>query len=87
MGIIAWIVFGALTGWIASMIAGTNEEQGALGNIVLGIIGAMVGGFIANLLGASGVSGFNLYSILVAIVGAIIVTWVFGKMTNRSHSL
>jgi uncharacterized membrane protein YeaQ/YmgE (transglycosylase-associated protein family) len=48
--IVAWIIMGALVGWIASMIAGTNEKQGAVGNIVVGIIGAFVGGFIMNLL-------------------------------------
>lgn len=70
--IIAWIIFGALAGWIASMIVGTNEEQGAIGNIVIGIIGAFIGGFIMRSLGGE-VSGFNLASLIVAILGAVIL--------------
>jgi uncharacterized membrane protein YeaQ/YmgE (transglycosylase-associated protein family) len=73
MGIIMWIIFGALAGWIASMIMKTNEEQGAVANIVIGIIGAVIGGFIFNLLGGSSVDGFNIYSLIVAIVGAVIL--------------
>lgn len=73
MGILLWIIFGALVGWIASMIMGTNEEQGAILNIVVGIIGALLGGFVANMFGMEGVSGFNLSSFLVALVGAIIL--------------
>ena len=62
-----------LAGWVPSMIMHTDAEQGALMNIVLGIVGAFIGGFVMNLFGASGVTGFNLYSILVAILGAVIV--------------
>lgn len=71
MGIILWIVFGALVGWIASLIMKTDGEQGGLLNIVIGIVGAVLGGWIMSFLGESGVSGFNLYSFLVAIVGAV----------------
>ncbi len=73
MGIILWIVFGALAGWIASMIMRTDAQQGAVMNIVVGIVGALVGGFIMNALGQGAVSGFNLYSLLVAIGGAIVL--------------
>ncbi len=72
MGIILWIIFGALAGWIASMIMKTDAQQGSLANIVVGIIGALVGGFVMNFFGYSGINGFNLYSLLVAILGAII---------------
>ncbi|HUS26389.1 MAG TPA: GlsB/YeaQ/YmgE family stress response membrane protein [Nevskiaceae bacterium] len=73
MGIIAWIIFGALAGWVASMIAGTNAQQGLLANIVVGILGAVLGGFVFSLFGGSGVSGFNLWSFVVAVVGAVIL--------------
>lgn len=73
MGIILWIVFGALAGWIASLIMKTDSQQGPLMNIIVGIIGAVVGGFVMNAVGQSGVSGFNLYSLLVAIGGAIVL--------------
>jgi len=72
MGIIAWIILGGLAGWIASMIMRTNAEQGIFMNIIVGIIGALIGGFIVQLLGGSGVSGFNLSSLIVAVVGAVV---------------
>ncbi len=71
MGIILWIVFGAIVGWVASMIMGTNE--GLVLNIVLGIVGAILGGWLMSFLGESGVTGFNLYSMLVALLGAVIL--------------
>ena len=80
MGIIAWIVFGGIAGWIASMIADTNAEQGIIGNIVVGIIGAFVGGFLASAIGGDGISGFNLYSLIVAIGGAVLTLFVFKKI-------
>ena len=83
MNIVLWLIFGALAGWIASMVMGTDERQGALMNIVLGVIGAFVGGFVANLFGASGVSGFNIYSILIAVLGAVVVIWA-GRMIRRT---
>ncbi len=73
MGIILWIVFGALVGWIASMIMKTDGQQGALLNIIVGIIGALVGGWVMQFFGENGVSGFNLYSFLVALLGACIL--------------
>ncbi len=82
MNILLWILFGALAGWIASMIAGTDERQGAIGNIVVGIIGAIAGGFIMNLLGSGGVTGFNLYSLLVAIGGAVLVLFVWKQISS-----
>jgi uncharacterized membrane protein YeaQ/YmgE (transglycosylase-associated protein family) len=75
MEIIAWIIFGALAGWIASMIMGTNAEQGAIGNIIVGIVGAIIGGFIMRSLGAE-VSGFNFGSLLVAIGGAVLLLFI-----------
>jgi uncharacterized membrane protein YeaQ/YmgE (transglycosylase-associated protein family) len=73
MGFIAWILFGALAGWIASLIMRTDAEQGAFLNIVVGIIGAVIGGLVMSLFGSNGVTGFNLYSLIVAVIGAVIL--------------
>lgn len=73
MNIILWIVFGAIAGWIASLMMGTDESQGALANIIVGILGAFIGGFLFNMFGASGVTGFNVWSLLVAILGSVVL--------------
>jgi uncharacterized membrane protein YeaQ/YmgE (transglycosylase-associated protein family) len=77
MEILTWIIFGALAGWIASLLMGTNAEQGALANVVVGIIGAFIGGFIMRAIGSSGVTGFNLASLFVAVLGAVILLGIF----------
>lgn len=84
MGIIAWIILGGLAGWIASMIAGTNANQGLLGNIVVGIIGAFIGGFLINLLGGKGVTGFDIWSLLVAIMGATLLLFIVKQFKRPS---
>jgi uncharacterized membrane protein YeaQ/YmgE (transglycosylase-associated protein family) len=76
MSFITWIVLGLVAGFIASKIV-NNQGEGLLLDIVLGIVGAVVGGWLFALLGASGVSGVNLYSLLVAVVGAIVVLFVY----------
>lgn len=73
MNIIVWIIFGALVGWIASMIMGTNKRQGGIANIVIGIIGALIGGFVSRIFGGEGVTGFNFGSFLIALIGAVIL--------------
>jgi uncharacterized membrane protein YeaQ/YmgE (transglycosylase-associated protein family) len=73
MGIILWIIFGALVGWVASLIMKTDSQQGAILNIVIGIVGAMLGGWIMSSIGQSPVTGFNLYSFGVALVGAVVL--------------
>ena len=80
---IVWIVFGALAGWIASMITKTNEQQGAIGNILTGIVGAFIGGFIVRTLTGNDVEGFNLVSLLVAIVGAVILISLLKMIRGR----
>lgn len=81
MSILAWIIIGGLAGWIASLIIRRGSNQGVLLDIVLGIIGAIVGGFLMNLLGQPGVTGFNVYSLLVAVLGAVVLIWV-GRALN-----
>ena len=74
MGIIAWIVLGLIAGWLASVVMKSNH--GVIGDMVLGIIGALVGGFLFNIFGQAGVTGFNLYSLIVAFVGAALIIWI-----------
>jgi len=71
--IISWIVLGALAGWIASMLTGTNAQVNGWMNIVVGIIGAFIGGLALQMLGVSTSSGFSLGSLLTAILGAVIL--------------
>lgn len=86
MGILSWIIFGAIAGWIASIILKTNDQQGALGNIIVGIIGAAIGGWLAGFMfDGAGVTGFNLTSFLVAIVGAVIFLLIKGAVTGKRH--
>ena len=82
MGILAWIILGGLAGWIASMMIGTDASQGLFLNIVVGIVGAMIGGFVFNFFGEAGVTGFNFYSLLVAVVGSALLLWVVKMVRN-----
>ena len=84
MNILAWIILGALAGWIASMITKNNANMGAGLNILVGIIGAFIGGLVMSLLGGRGVPGFNLWSLLVAVVGAVILLAII-NMFKRKH--
>ena len=76
MNFLLWIILGAVAGWIASLIMKTNQSQGLLMDIIVGIVGAFVGGFVFNLFGAAGTTGFNLYSLFVAVVGAIVLLFI-----------
>jgi len=76
MGLLIWILFGGITGWIASIIMGNDGQQGIILNIVVGIIGAVLGGFIMSFFGEAGVTGFNLYSFLVAVGGAVVLLFI-----------
>jgi uncharacterized membrane protein YeaQ/YmgE (transglycosylase-associated protein family) len=81
MNWIGWIILGALAGWVAKMI--TKEEGGLLKNIFLGIVGGVLGGGIVELLGGSGVNGFNVYSFIVAVLGAILVIYIVRVVTGK----
>ena len=83
MGIVAWLVMGLLAGWIASLLV-NKQGEGMLMDIVLGVVGAVVGGFIAHFAGFSGITGFNLYSILIAIGGAVVVLLVYHALARRT---
>lgn len=83
--LISWIVVGAIAGWLASLVMKTNRQQGLLMDIIVGVIGGFVGGFVLDLLGVSaGVTGINLVSILVALIGAVIFLAVLRLVTRRT---
>lgn len=84
INIIVWIIFGALAGWIASIIMKRDAQMGAAANIIVGIIGAFIGGFLMNTFGAAGVTGFNVYSLLVAILGAVVLLFVVGAVQRAA---
>ena len=83
MSVLAWIVLGLIAGFIASNIL-NRSGQGLLLDIVLGIVGAVVGGFLFSAIGATGITGFNLWSILVAITGAVVALWIYHAVAGRS---
>ena len=78
MTLIAWIIFGAVAGWIASILTGKNRKMGALANIVVGVLGAFVGAGIMNTLGMSVPVGFSVTGLLVAVGGAIVMIMAMG---------
>lgn len=82
MGFIAWLVLGAIAGFIASKIV-DKQGKGLLLNIVLGVVGAELGGLVFRLFGMSGVTGLNLYSLLVAVLGAVILLWIYHGLIRR----
>ena len=85
LDIVLWILFGALAGWVASMIMKTDASMGALANIIVGIVGAFIGGFLVRtILGVPLDGGFNLASLLVAILGAVLLLAVF-KAIGRAR--
>jgi len=87
LSIVLWIVLGGLAGWIASIIMGRNAQMGILANIIVGIIGAFLGGLLMNLIGTSGVTGFNIWSLLVAILGAVILLFIVGMIRGGGRRL
>ena len=83
MNIIGWVVLGGIAGWIASMITGRNDQMGCITNIAAGIVGAIVGGWLFSFFGGGGVTGFNLVSLLVAVVGAVVVLAIVNLIFGR----
>jgi uncharacterized membrane protein YeaQ/YmgE (transglycosylase-associated protein family) len=82
MGIIAWLVLGLIAGFIASKLV-NKQGEGVFMDIILGIVGAFVGGFVANLIGFAGITGFNIYSILISVLGAVLVLVVYHALVRR----
>ena len=82
MGIFSWIILGLIAGFIGSKLV-DQQGQGFWLNIALGIVGALVGGFLFDLFGASGVTGLNIYSMIVAVVGSVVVLLIYNGLTGR----
>ena len=82
MGIIAWLVLGLIAGFIASKIV-NHTGSGVVVDILLGIVGAVVGGWLFNAVGHSGVNGFNIYSMFVAVIGAVLVLVIYHALVGR----
>jgi uncharacterized membrane protein YeaQ/YmgE (transglycosylase-associated protein family) len=85
MSIVAWIVLGLVSGFIASKLV-NHSGEGVVIDIVLGVVGAVVGGFLFSMIGAGGVDGFNLWSMFVAVVGAVVVLVVKHAVTGRGRA-
>jgi uncharacterized membrane protein YeaQ/YmgE (transglycosylase-associated protein family) len=86
MSLLAWVVLGLIAGFIGSKVV-NNTGQGLVVDILLGVVGAVVGGFLFNQFGQPGVSGLNLYSLLVAVVGAVVVLWLYHALAGRRRVL
>ena len=82
MGFLAWIILGLIAGFIGSKIVNKTGE-GIFRDIILGIVGAVIGGWLVSFFGFHGVTGVNLYSIIVAVAGAIVVLWVYHALIRR----
>jgi uncharacterized membrane protein YeaQ/YmgE (transglycosylase-associated protein family) len=85
MGILLWIIFGAVAGWIASMLTGNNARMGLLANIIVGLIGAVIGGWVASLLGIGTLMQFDFRSLLIAIGGAVILLALINLFSRGSR--
>ena len=81
--IIVWVAGGAIVGWLASVVTGRNRRMGCLANVIVGVLGAIIGGFIAGVFGQAGLSGFNLRSAGVALLGAVILLVITGWYRGR----
>ncbi len=84
VGLITWIIFGALAGWVAGMISGTSYRQGCLLNIVIGVVGAFLGGLLMEVITGHGFGfGFNIRSFIVAVIGSVILLAITGAARRR----
>jgi uncharacterized membrane protein YeaQ/YmgE (transglycosylase-associated protein family) len=82
MSIVSWVLLGLIAGFIGSKLV-NSQGQGLWLDIVLGIVGAIVGGFLFSIFGAEGITGFNIYSMIVAIVGSVVVLWIYHALVGR----
>ncbi len=82
MSVIGWIILGLIAGFIGSKIV-NKSGQGFFLDIALGIVGAIIGGVIFTFFGASGITGLNIYSLIVAVIGSIVVLWLYHAVTGK----
>ncbi len=82
MGVISWIILGLIAGWLAGFFV-NKPGSGVFMNIALGIVGAVIGGIIVSALGFSGVTGINIWSIIVSVIGAVVVVWIYHAVVLR----
>ena len=83
MGIISWIILGLIAGWLVGLFV-NKPSSGLLQNLVLGVVGAVVGGILASAIFGTGLTGVNIWSIIVSVIGAIVVVWVYNTVVSRS---
>ena len=81
MGVIGWIILGGLAGWVASALM--HERQGCVANIIVGILGGIIGGLLFTLIGGAGITGFNLWSLFVAVIGSIVFILILRYLRRR----
>ena len=83
MSICGWLILGGFAGWIASIITNRKDQQGCLMNIIVGIVGGAIGGAVVGIFGGGGVTGFNLWSLIVAVLGAVILLAIVNLFTRK----
>ena len=83
MGFISWIILGLIAGWLAGLFV-NKPTSGLFQNLALGVVGAVVGGFLAGAVFGTGVTGINIWSIIVSVIGAVVVVWVYNKFVARA---
>ena len=83
-GILGWILFGLIVGAVAKLLMPGNDPGGFIVTILIGIVGAFIGGFVGNTIAGRGLSGFSVWSIILAIVGAMLLLWIYRMVTRRS---
>ncbi|UGT44938.1 GlsB/YeaQ/YmgE family stress response membrane protein [Nocardia yamanashiensis] len=83
LGIIGWIIIGGLAGWIGSKIMGTDAQQGIFMNIVVGVVGGLLGGFLLKLIGVDVNGGGLIFSFFTCLAGAVLLLFIVGKVTGK----
>lgn len=85
MWILLWILFGAVVGWVASLLTGNNKRMGAVKNIIVGLLGSLIGGWISTLIGMGSYAKFSLSSFMIALLGAVVLLFVVNQFTIRKR--